>query len=391
AQAYLLESVSLENRFAPAFVNLGNVYFMQGDYDKALAGYQSALQIDSTNAVAYYNIGQTYIKKMLFAQSSDWLERATTLGIESYRSAHPAMSLRNPAVYEQGFRSGELWSIATAEGKTRRGILLTEMLQPYLFFPFDRLWMLLLASVAAAMILARKLPEAWLVGRCDNCGKPTCTACADTQLGIRLCRSCADVISGLSSTKVMEALLRTRRQKIAAIRQKRRRSWKLLFFPGVSHTYHDRILSGAALSFLGAAAVLLFAWRNSYLNDPRSANVVEPVWNLLPPLAAIVGCWLLSIRAKRAPQEQSKYHIIPNEIRMQQQEREAEAQKAKANAQSDPWKDYDAGVEAARRAAAERARVERAGAQHAGAPAPKKAPQREEVGAGQIEKGSKWH
>jgi hypothetical protein len=381
ARKQLLESVSIRPDFAPAFLNLGNVYFMQGDYDKALAGYQSALQLDSTNAIAHYNIGQTYIKKMLFAQSSDWLERATTLGIESYRSTHPAMILRNPPVYEEGFQSGELWSIAMAEGKTRRSVLLSEMLQPYLLLPFQWLWVLLLMSITAAVILTWKLPEAWLVGRCDNCGKPTCTACADTRMGIRLCPSCAEVIKGLSSIKVMEALLRTRRQKIAAIRQKTRRSWKLLFFPGVSHTYHGRILSGASLSFLGTAAISLFALRSSYLNDPRSMNIVEPVWNVAPPVAALVACYLLSLRAKRVLQEQSKYHIIPNEIRWQQEEQERETQKAKVEAPGDPWREYDAGVGAAGRAGTERA----------GASGPKKACPREEALVGEIEKGSRWH
>ncbi|MDD4858510.1 MAG: hypothetical protein PHD74_10475, partial [Candidatus Krumholzibacteria bacterium] len=37
ARKHLLESVSVRPDFAPAFLNLGNVYFMQGDYDKALA------------------------------------------------------------------------------------------------------------------------------------------------------------------------------------------------------------------------------------------------------------------------------------------------------------------------------------------------------------------
>ena len=92
--------------FAPAFLNLGNVYFMQGDYDKALAGYQSAVELDSTSAVANYNIGQTYIKKMLFAQSGEWLERANILGIDAYRSAHPAIGLEKPARLRRGIRIG---------------------------------------------------------------------------------------------------------------------------------------------------------------------------------------------------------------------------------------------------------------------------------------------
>jgi tetratricopeptide (TPR) repeat protein len=380
ARRYLLESVSVRPDFSSAFLNLGNVYFMHGDYDKALAGYQSALELDSANAVAHYNIGQTYIKKMLFAQSGEWLERATIHGIEAYRSAHPALSMRNPPVYEEGFRSRELWAIAVAEGKTRRGILMSDMLQPLLLFPFQWLWVLLAASLAVSAILARRLPEAWLVGRCDNCGKPTCTACVDTQTGIGLCRSCAEVIRGLSSIKVMEALLRTRRQKIAAIKQKRR-SWKMLFFPGVSHTYYGNTFSGASLSLLGAGALALLAHGGPYFSDPYSMSAIEPVWNILPPAAALLAGYLLSFRAKSAPQEQGRYHIFPTEIRMQAQEREREKAHAKAEAPKDPWKEYEW----------EKASSERAKPADSGAQEPKKAPPREEVLIGEIEKGSTWH
>ena len=375
ARNHLLESVSVRPGCSSAFLNLGNVYFMQGDYDKALAGYQSAIELDSTSAVANYNIGQTYIKKMLFAQSGDWLKSATTLGIDAFRSAHPALGLRNPPVYEEGFGTGELWSIAIAEGKARPGILMSEVLRPYLLFPFEWLWALFAASLGAAMIIAWRLPSAWHVERCDNCGGAACAECQDTQTGIRLCRDCAAVIRGLKSVKVMEALLRTRRQRIAASRQ-RSRSRKMLLFPGASHTYRGKILSGMALSLLGAGAIVLLAWKGAYFKDPRSINPVWPVWNTIPPLAALAAAYLLSFRAK-TPQEQSRYHVLPAEMRMQEQGKE----KAKAKGPDDPWKNYDAGKTTAARD----------NASFDSAPIPVKKPPREEALVGTIEKGSKWH
>ncbi|MGD1048967.1 MAG: tetratricopeptide repeat protein [Candidatus Krumholzibacteriaceae bacterium] len=380
AQKHLLASVSARPDYAAAFLNLGDVYFMQGDYDKALAGYQSALQLDSTSAIANYNIGQTYIKKMLFAQSGDWLEHATVLGIDAFRSAHPAIALRNPPVYEAGFTTSELWSIAIAESAGRPGVLMSEMLRPYLLFPFGWLWVLFTVSLAAAMILARKLPEAWLVGQCANCGKPTCAACADTRTGIRLCRECGDVIRGLSSVKVMEALLRTRRLKVTSLKQKQR-VWKTRLFPGVSSTYQGRIFSGVSLSCLAAGAVTLLAWRGAYFKDPRSTSNAEAVWSMLPPLAVLVASYLLSSRAKQPePQEQGKYHILPPDLRIQEQERSKEAENAATETPDDPWKTYDA-VEEPARAKREDAKTPDSG----------KAPPREEVFIGEIEKGSKWH
>jgi tetratricopeptide (TPR) repeat protein len=380
AQKRLLASVSARPDYAAAFLNLGNVYFMQGDYDKALSGYQSAIQLDSTSAIANYNIGQTYIKKMLFAQSGDWLEHATVLGIDAFRSAHPAIALRNPPVYEAGFTTSELWSIAVAEGAARPGILMSEMLRPYLLFPFAWLWVLFMASLATAMILARKLPEAWLVEQCDNCGKPTCAACADTRTGIRLCRDCANVIRGLSSIKVMEALLRTRRLKVASLRQKQRVS-KMRLFPGVSNTHQGRIFSGVSLSLLAGGALTLLAWRGAYFKDPRSTNNAEAAWSMLPPLVALLAAYLLSFRAKKPePQEQGKYHVLPADLRIQEQERPKETKNDKAAAPNDPRKTYEA------RKAADRKREESAPVSDS-----RKAPPREEAFTGEIEKGSKWH
>jgi tetratricopeptide (TPR) repeat protein len=382
ARRHLLEAVSIRPDYAPAFINLGDVYFLQGDYDKALAGYQNAVELDSMNAVADYNIGQTYIKKMLFAQSGDWLERANILGIDAFRAAHPTLALRNPPVYEQGFATGELWSIAAAEGRGRRSVLVSEMLRPYLLFPFNWLWALFAASLAAAMIAARRLPDAWHVRRCDNCGSPTCACCEDTRTGIRLCRDCAGVISGLNSIKIMEAILRTKRQKLDAGKQKPR-PWTLMFFPGVSHIRFDRLFGGVSLLLVASGAVVSLVWRETSFRDPRSVGLVGSLWGALPAVVALAAGYLLALRVK-PPQELRSYHVFPAEIRQQEHERDKETEKAreaKPAAPEDPWKKYDhdtaTGVSAKRSFDDD--------------PSPAPAAPREKVTIGAIEKGSKWH
>jgi tetratricopeptide (TPR) repeat protein len=379
AQAYLLESVSLANRFAPAFVNLGNVYFMQGDFDRALAGYQGAVELDSTSAVANYNIGQAYIKKMLFAQSGDWLERANMLGIDAFRSAHPAIGLRNPPIYESGFEPDELRSIALLEGAARRDILIGEMLQPYVLFPFQWLWLLFAASLGAAMVLSRKLPDAWHVERCENCGSATCSACENVQTGIRLCRDCADVIKDLGSVKVMEALLRTRRQRVASARQRSHRR-RTLFFPGASHVYYGRTAPGIALSLVGAGAVAILVWRGAYFKDPGAMNIVQPLWRMLLPLGALCAAYVASLRVK-APQEPRNFRVFPPEMRLQERGVAREQEQSKAAEPADPWTEPGSSGPTAVHAESGVGET----------PGQKKPPAREEAFIGGIEKGSKWH
>ena len=378
AQAYLLESVSLANRFAPAFVNLGNVYFMQGDFDKALSGYQSAVELDSASAVANYNIGQSYIKKMLFAQSGEWLERANMMGIDAFRSAHPAIGLRNPPIYESGFESGELRSIAFLEGGERRDILIGEMLQPYVLFPFQWLWLLFAASLCAAMILSRKLPATWHVERCENCGSATCSACENVQTGIRLCRECADVIKDLGSVKVMEALLRTRRQRVASARQRSHRR-RTLFFPGASHVYYGRTAPGIALSLIGAGAVAILVWRGACFKDPGAMNIVQPLWRMLFPLGALCAAYIVSFRVK-APLEPRNFRVFPPEMRLQERGIAAEQEQPKAAAPADPWTNPEPVGPTAVHA--------KTGADVT--PEQQRPPAREQALVGGIEKGSKW-
>ena len=169
ARQDLLSSVSRRSDFPQAYLNLGNVYFMQADYNKALAGYQNVISIDSTSALAHFNIGQAYINKMLFAQSSRALKKASVEGIEKYRAGHPAVMLGDLTVYDEGFPTTELWSIAWRESRGQNGTLLDSLLRPYLLIPFEWLGYILAAALMAAMVLSRKTPNLFSA---FNCGKP---------------------------------------------------------------------------------------------------------------------------------------------------------------------------------------------------------------------------
>ena len=331
ARTLLLDAVSVNPSFAPAFINLGNVYFTQGDYDKALAGYRSAVELDSTSAVAHYNIGQAYIKKMLFAQSSIWLERASTLGIETYRAAHPGLEMRSAVVYEQGIPPKDLWRIASAEGRERGRVILSEMLQPFLLVPFHRLWAILAAALVAALVAARGLPKERRAERCDNCGLPACPVCREIIHDVVLCRECSTAVRDISSAKVMEVLLRTRRQKVADAGGRAHRFFTALL-PGMAHVCRGKTFSGFLLALAGAAAAAALFWRGLYFKDPLAANIVEPMWETLLPGAILAAAWAAALLVK-PPQEPRNYHIFPPEIRLQ----ERGPAKAKAEDSSGLW------------------------------------------------------
>jgi tetratricopeptide (TPR) repeat protein len=315
ARDHLLASVSERGDFAPAYLNLGNVYFRQGDFNRALAGYQSVIAIDSTCALAWFNIGQTYINKMLFAESSEALAKARGFGIEKYNQANPATALIEFDIYDRGVPVEELWRIAFREGGSGESGILDGIFRPYLLFPLRSVWILLIAAIIAGTVLAKTVPRSWKIYFCNNCSLPTCSKCSDSDTGITLCHNCAAAISGLSSVKVMEALLRHRRQKVRS-RKGHGGWWKMKVVPGSSKIILGSAGKGMFIISITASALFLLLWNGFYLNDPRSAGLGTPLIHQAAAMAVIVFCWLSTIRS-RNPREQINYRILPPDLRVE--------------------------------------------------------------------------
>lgn len=309
ARNHLLSSVGLRGDFAPAYLNLGNVYFMLSDYNRALAGYQNVVGIDSTAATPWFNIGQAYINKMLFAQSSSALKKSSENGLEKYRKNHPVVTLRDHPVYDEGFSSAELWSIARKESGKGGDLLINRALAPWLLFPFDRYAWLLVLSLAVAAVIGRIFPPAFNVSKCGNCGTAACPDCADTHTGIILCPDCAKVITGLSSVKVMEALLRHRRQKVSGGNGAGNKL-RMLLYPGAAWIIAGRTLRGLFAIGTGVSAALCLAWSGFYFKDAFEAPGSGSVWKIAVPCAVLAWLILLSLRIKPA-QEQKNFRVLP--------------------------------------------------------------------------------
>lgn len=322
AKHYFLSSVSERRDFAPAYLALGNVYFMEEEYDKALAGYQNVVAIDSTNALAHYNIGQTYIKTMLFSKSSAALDRANKYGIDRHQETNLSSRILNIAVFESEFDNATLWSLAFREGQSYACNYLSDVLRPYLLYPFERLWIVLTIGIASAILIGAKFPRSWNVFRCDNCQSAACDICAETETGVRLCSNCSRVIKDLSSVKVMEALLRHRRQTVWARANRRTIAWKNMFWPGASFVYHGRLFAGFVFILVGVWALMVLCWRGFYFKDFHALTVSEPLWRVIAPLVVLSLGFLLSLKA-RNPQEQRNYRILPPEMWTQVKERDA--------------------------------------------------------------------
>ncbi|MDZ7860905.1 MAG: tetratricopeptide repeat protein [Candidatus Krumholzibacteriota bacterium] len=309
AKRYLRQSIEEENDFVEAFINLGNIYFKEGDYDKALNGYRNAVSIDSTNSVAQYNIGQTCIKNMRFSLSSSALTKASEFGIERYKRENPASDFADNEILGCGFKKSHLRRIAAREAKNRKLLLIDEIFRNWILLPFSILWLLFPMSVLAAIFIKKALPEEWEVFNCDNCDKPVCPKCAGTELGINLCPDCASMINGLSSVKVTEALLRRKRQK--TIKRISSARWKrMLIFPGGTHIYTKKTFTGVLMIFVSSIALLSLIWNGFYFKDPRYEFTSPVLWKTIISLIILTITAIISTRAKK-PGITRNYNILP--------------------------------------------------------------------------------
>jgi len=324
-QEHLLRAIEKRKDFAAAYINLGNVYYTAGDYDRALVGYMNALEADSTNAIAYYNLGQTYIKKLLFAKSSSSLKRANELGIEELKSRYKVITGTDPDIFSSSFNTSQLWRSAVIEAKDKNATFLDDLFSPLLLVRLRYLWIFILGGFIIAVTLSRYTRRRFNVTSCDNCGNDTCDMCSNTEFEITLCHDCAGLIEGLSSVKVMEALLRHRRQKVSKKRE-RKEKWKMFIFPGVAHVFHGRPESGVFTAFVSSISIAWLAWGGGFFKDTFVTGDGLSIWKILPPALVLIFAWLSSARSKPIV-EPRNYRILPAELHKADRETREEEEK----------------------------------------------------------------
>jgi len=270
AAANFLRAISVNKNSAIAYVNLGNVFYLNGRYNKALEGYRKAEEVDSTDAVGQYNLAQAYIKTLLMGESSRALSRASKMGLDQAREsiAEPARS--RMAVYQKTFSSAQLWRIAVVEGKYHNPGLVANMLETVTGHTTTVNAIIMGAAMALAFVMSRILKSRKLAFSCANCGELTCEGCCNDELGSVICQACGEAVNGVSSDRVLDALLRQRRQLVIVRRRKSIR-WSTVWLPGMRHVFYGRFVGGFAVATLFAASALAL-WTRGY---------VFPFWDAL--------------------------------------------------------------------------------------------------------------
>ncbi|HEU4929503.1 MAG TPA: tetratricopeptide repeat protein [Candidatus Krumholzibacteria bacterium] len=298
AAAHFLRAISYNKNSAIAYVNLGNVYFNNGQYTKALEGYRKAEEVDSTDAVGQYNLAQTYIKTLLMGESSQALSRASKLGLDRARDAIAEPSRARMSVYPRTYSSAQLWEIAAQDGAHGNPALVAGLLQTVTGHTAPVSAGIMLGAMLVALVLGRVIEARKLAFQCANCGDLTCHRCCSHDLGNVICRSCAEAVAGVSSDRVLDALLRQRRQSVIVRRRKSIR-WATLWLPGLRHVHYGRLAAGFAVAVFFSTCVVMVLTRGAVFPSWDAIETKAPLWKWLVPAAGIAASYCVSLMSRR--------------------------------------------------------------------------------------------
>ncbi len=304
AAALLLEAISRRPGDAVAYIDLGNVYYARGDWQKALEGYRKAVQIDPDDPVAQYNLAQAYIRALLLGESSRALRAAAAAGVDRVRAGLAEPVREKLPILPRPYEPRRLWRVVRAEGRAHPAPLV----DPFVAVLCGRSarsagwWML--AAIVAAMALARWIPARQLAFQCSNCGALTSEATCSAERGPYLCAPCAAVIDGVTSDKVVEALLRQRRQKVL-VRRRRLARMLTAWLPGMRDFYYARIARGLFVSALFTLSLAQLILRGAIVRDWTVPDSSPSIWTWIVPAAGVALAWAMTLLSRH-------YHEVRN-------------------------------------------------------------------------------
>jgi len=223
--------------------NLGNTYFVQGEYDKAMEEYEAAVRLDPGSAVPHYNLAQVYSEKLMLTESSQELNKALELDFRSVnefrKTAGEKYHLR---VMEVAIPSSHLWRVLfRTEVQDGKSPAVGSLFGGY---P----WLLSLASVGffvLAIAFGILLRRAGLDYTCLICGAQGCFRCLEDEV----CPRCTKKIVVTDSTSMKERL----EQKLRSRAQRYRRIKSLVLsivVPGSGHVFLGSTWKGVAFSLV---------------------------------------------------------------------------------------------------------------------------------------------
>jgi len=298
AADHFLKAIAIAPDDPVAYINLGNVYYIQGSYEKALEGYRKADRLAPDDPVGQYNLAQAYIKTLLLAESSKALKNAAARGIDNVKQSYAESALPLAHIYPRTYSNGALWRMAAVEGSHTTSTVIDDGLRPITRFGVRPTAALMVLALIIAFVLGRFIRPWHLAFQCSNCGELTSEASCNSERGTFICAPCYAAIANVSSDKVIEALLRQRRQKVL-VRRRRAIRFVTTWLPGIRDIFYGRLTRGIVLAAIFSFS-LIQLWAKGYIIDDWNTLVYStPLWKWIMPALGIAMTYLMSVFSRQ--------------------------------------------------------------------------------------------
>jgi len=276
-------AIELRPNYAGAHVNLGNLLFLNNEFQAAMTEYEKAQQADPTLAIAFYNhsvaSGETY----KFDQQAKMLEMARNAGpafVERVTRNPPPQKIvmYNPAL-------DEAWKIT--DDLSRRPAARALFGNYSIFDPVrSALNAVTIGSVAAlllAVLLWSRRRKHGLAGACIKCGRTFCHRCKSARESSTYCTQCIHIYLKRDGVS-----LDTKRMKLDEVTEHqtgmvRRNRLFATFLPGAAQMLEGRTTSGALGLFFFALFVAMAALVG------RLAPALGPIADVAQAIVRIVA------------------------------------------------------------------------------------------------------
>ena len=298
AVGHFLAAIEKNPHESLPYVNLGNVYYLNGQYDKALEGYRKAEQVNSADAVGQYNLAQAYIKTLLMDESSQALKRASQAGFDAIHESFATRARDTWSIFPRIYGAEDFWRMAAIEGSHEHTAVMSSALTSATGVSPRFGFVIVVGALLLSLIGAKFIKPLKVAFQCSNCGEITCNHCCSDDNGTILCKACGKVVRGVTSDKVLEALLRQRRQSVIV---KRRKSikWITLWVPGVRHLFYGRMFSGITVATMFAGCVVAFLATGYILPRWSSLDYSTPLWQWILPALGVILSYTIAVMSRQ--------------------------------------------------------------------------------------------
>jgi tetratricopeptide (TPR) repeat protein len=250
AQQHYSRAIELRRDYAGAHVNVGNLLFMNNEFQAAMTAYEKAQAADETLAIAYYNhsvaSGETY----KFDQQTRMLENARKADPDFVERVTRVPPPQKIVMYSPSI--AEAWRVMAEVAKRPAA---RALFGNYASFDLVRsgvnpMSIGALAALLLALFLLARRRRTGLANACIKCGRTFCPRCKSARESTTYCTQCIHIYLKRDGVSID-----TKRKKLEEVTSHqsgmiRRNRVFATFLPGSAQMMEGRIIAGVIGAFL---------------------------------------------------------------------------------------------------------------------------------------------